>query len=135
MTSIDLYVDGAYRNKRASWAFIAMNSGNKIHSNCGKLTESQSTHHNISGEVSAVIYALQWAVNKGYKTANITYDYEGLKLWTTGEWRAKNELTQKYVELMNNFDIAISWHWVRAHTGNTGNESVDRIASMALNFT
>ena len=131
--SIDLYVDGAYRDKRASWAFIAMDCDTQIYSNCGKLTEAQSLHHNISGEVSAVIHALQWAVKEGYKTANITYDYEGLKLWITGEWKAKNKLTQRYVELINNFDIIVSWHWVKGHTGNVGNESVDRIATMVLN--
>ena len=35
-----------------------------------------------------------------YDVLELFYDYEGIEKWVTGEWRAKNPLTQTYRDFM-----------------------------------
>ena len=60
--------------------------------------------------------------------------YEGIEKWVIGEWKAKNELAQKYVEAMNGWkkSIRISFLKITAHSNNKYNDMADALAKSAL---
>lgn len=84
----------------------------------------------IGGEVVAVLQGLDRAIFKGYKHAEIVYDYLGIEMWTTGEWQAKSEIANAYVYHLKNYNkkIDISFKKVKSHSGNKFNDEADRLA-------
>ena len=80
------------------------------------------------------MYAVQWAINHGYPSLTIYYDYEGIAKWAQGDWKAKNKRTQQYAEFMNGKRsyIQLSFQKVKAHSGDHYNEEVDKLAKSAL---
>ena len=65
---------------------------------------------------------------------NICYDYSGIEMWATGEWKTNNELTMKYARAMQEWGekISIMFQKVAAHTGVEYNEAVDQLAKFAV---
>ena len=80
------------------------------------------------------MFAVKWALTNGYTEIEIRYDYEGIEKWVTGEWKAKNELTQKYVASMKLWEqsVRISFLKIEAHSNNKFNDEADRLAKAAL---
>lgn len=64
------------------------------------------------------------------------YDYLGIEKWSTGEWKAKKDLTKDYAAFMQKYMkiINIEFEKVKAHTGVEFNEEADRLAKMAVNM-
>jgi ribonuclease H-related protein len=64
----------------------------------------------------------------------VFHDYEGLGLWATLAWRAKNPLTQHYARTVNPYVRSglVQFRHVKGHTGVEGNERADRLAGWAL---
>jgi ribonuclease HI len=88
----------------------------------------------VIGEIEGVIQGLSYCLKMGYKKVKMHYDYEGLKSWTTGEWKAKNESTRKYRDLLDELspNISIEWVKVKSHVGDTFNEIADKLAKKAV---
>ena len=64
----------------------------------------------------------------------IYYDYEGIKKWASGEWKANKALTKfysEYIAAAKNV-IKIEFEHVKAHTGIDGNEEADCLAKEAV---
>lgn len=131
------YVDGSYDDRLKKYSFgcvILTPSGETIkeHGN-GDNPESLAIR-NVAGEMLGTMYAVKWAITNGYSEIEIRYDYEGIAKWITGEWKAKNELTKKYVVAMNEWkkSIQISFYKVVAHSNNKYNDMADALAKSAL---
>lgn len=58
------------------------------------------------------------------------YDYEGIEKWATGEWEANSAIARAYVYQLQfkQDDIEIVFKKVKAHSGNTYNETADKLA-------
>lgn len=54
----------------------------------------------VLGEMKAAMEAVKVAMNAGYKCIIIAYDYDGVELWVTSEWKAKTKHTQQYRDWM-----------------------------------
>lgn len=131
------YVDGSFDEKIGKYAFgcvmitpegeIMRESGN------GDNPESMALR-NVTGEMLGAMYAVKWCDKNGYSAIKICYDYMGIEKWATGEWRARNDLTQKYAKFMreNSRKLRISFQKIAAHTGNKYNEEADKLAKAAL---
>lgn len=57
--------------------------------------------------------------------------------WKKNSWRTAAKKPVKNVDLWQELDIAIgshkiSWHWVKGHAGNLGNEHADILANKGL---
>lgn len=91
-------------------------------------------HWNIAGELVGAIRGIQEAINLGYKAAIVRYDYLGIEKWATGEWSAKNDLSNGYRSKVRELmaQINITFEKVKAHSGETYNERVDMLAKQAL---
>jgi len=131
---LKIYVDGSYTTKNpefAGWGFVAVKSNNVVAKYNGKI---KATMRNVTGEIVAVIHALNWAYKNGYKDIEILYDYQGIGAWIDGSWKAKNEYTQKYVQSVKNAQkvMNISFAKVKGHSGVKFNEVADKLAKEAL---
>lgn len=134
---VTAYVDGSFNKKIGRYAFgcvlllpddrIVRESGN------GNNPESLALR-NVTGEMLGAMFAVKWCSKHGYPAVEICYDYMGIEMWATGGWSAKNSLTQKYAQFMqeNSRKLDISFKKIVAHTGDKYNEEADKLAKAAL---
>lgn len=131
------YVDGSYDEKIGRYAFgciIITPNGDIIkESGNGDNPESLAIR-NVAGEMLGAMFVVKWCEKNGYSSIDIRYDYSGIEMWATGSWKAKNVLTQKYAEFMQESakKIKITYTKIEAHSGNYYNEEVDKLAKEAL---
>ena len=88
-------------------------------------------HRNVSGEILAVIKAMEIISNiKDVDEVTIYHDYTGIKFWATGEWRAKLKLSRLYVQCMQQYakQFKINFVKVKGHSGDRYNTIADRLA-------
>lgn len=136
--TVTAYVDGSFDKKAKKYAygciFILPNKTTVEHSGNGN-DEELLKMRNVSGEVLAARYAVDWAVKHQYQLLHLYYDYAGIEHWATKSWKTNLEFTKSYAEFMEEKmkSIKIQFHKVKAHSGNEYNEKVDKLAKEALN--
>ena len=129
---LDVYVDGSFSGNNYGWGFAVYNGNELIHSDYGTGTNADAiSMRNVAGELAATLRAVQWAV-KNNRRIVIHHDYIGISAWVTGEWKTKNELTQKYAAYMNRYSNSFTFNKVKGHSGNVGNNVADKLARKAL---
>ena len=136
-STLTAYVDGSFDPSIGKYAFgcILLTPEGEIIRESGNGQDPESLAiRNVAGEMLGAMYAVQWAVNHGYPSLTIYYDYEGIAKWAKGDWKAKNKRTQQYAEFMNGKRsyIQLSFQKVKAHSGDHYNEEVDKLAKSAL---
>lgn len=136
-STLTAYVDGSFDPSIGKYAFgcILLTPDGKIIRESGNGQDPESLAiRNVAGEMLGAMYAVQWAINHGYPSLTIYYDYEGIAKWAQGDWKAKNKRTQQYAEFMNGKRsyIQLSFQKVKAHSGDHYNEEVDKLAKSAL---
>lgn len=136
-STLTAYVDGSFDPSIGKYAFgcILLTPDGEIIRKSGNGQDPESLAiRNVAGEMLGAMYAVQWAINHGYPSLTIYYDYEGIAKWAKGDWKAKNKRTQQYAEFMNGKRsyIQLSFQKVKAHSGDHYNEEVDKLAKSAL---
>ena len=136
-STLTAYVDGSFDPSIGKYAFgcILLTPEGEIIRESGNGQDPESLAiRNVAGEMLGAMYAVQWAINHGYPSLIIYYDYEGIAKWAKGDWKAKNKRTQQYAEFMNGKRsyIQLSFQKVKAHSGDHYNEEVDKLAKSAL---
>ena len=136
-STLTAYVDGSFDPSIGKYAFgcILLTPEGEIIRESGNGQDPESLAiRNVAGEMLGAMYAVQWAINHGYPSLTIYYDYEGIAKWAKGDWKAKNKRTQQYAEFMNGKRsyIQLSFQKVKAHSGDHYNEEVDKLAKSAL---
>lgn len=131
------YVDGSYDHEIGRYSFgcvIITPLGEEIRESGSNNDPASIQLRNVAGEMLGAMYAIKWAINNGYKSIDLYYDYEGIEKWATHDWKARNPLTAKYAEFMDESakKLSIRFFKVVAHTGVKYNEEVDRLAKKAL---
>lgn len=131
------YVDGSFDEAVGKYSFgcVMIAPGGEIVRESGNGDNPESIAlRNVTGEMLGAMYAVKWCDKNGYSAVKICYDYMGIEKWVTGEWKAKNSLTQKYAAFMKESGrkLDISFHKIAAHTGNKYNEEADKLAKAAL---
>lgn len=134
---VKAYVDGSFNPQLAKYAFgcVLFHPDGEIEEICGSGNSEQGiAQRNVAGEMIASMLSVQWAIRNGYGSIDIFYDYAGIEAWVTGEWKAKNELTQKYRDTMRGWQekVSIYFHKVPAHSKVEYNERADKLAKMGL---
>lgn len=130
--NVEFYVDGSYNSvtDKVGSAYIGLVDGKPLFKGTAQLSNKTGLR-NIFGEITAAFATVKLAKKKGYSKIKIYYDYSGIEKWVTGEWKAKNQITQKYSKLMQNSGVSIEFVKVKAHSGNKWNEVVDEMARKA----
>jgi len=90
-------------------------------------------HRNVAGEVFAVISLCNHVLEnvKDCSSLLICYDYTGIEMWPTNTWKAKKPLSIAYKNYMQQIAIPqlkIKFQHTPGHSGNEGNEIVDKLA-------
>lgn len=131
------YIDGSFDEKIGKYAFgciIITPNGEVIRESGNGDNPDSIALRNVTGEMLGAMFAVKWCEKNGYPSIKICYDYTGIEMWATGEWKAKNTLTKKYVDFMKEHGrkLNISFDKIAAHTGNKYNEEADKLAKAAL---
>ena len=137
MEQLKAYVDGSFLPALGRYGYgcvLLTPEGEEVAlSGSGDNPETMAVR-NVGGEMLAAMHAVQWALQHGYPSIHILYDYSGIEMWATGAWKRKNPLTAKDHEYMKRCGekIVISFEKVEAHTGDEFNEKADRLAKEAI---
>lgn len=136
MKTLTAYVDGSYNDdiKRYGFGCVFIDNGAiYVQSGSGD-SEEALKQRNVSGEMLGAMYATQMAIKNGFQELDIFYDYVGIEAWVTGEWKAKNDLTQKYRDYMRRQQekIKISFVKVKSHSKVEYNELADKMAKRGV---
>lgn len=139
MPKITIYSDGSCDPNPGpgGWAAL-LKSGNREKELHG--SERDTTNNRM--ELTAALRALEqlkrasqidFYTDSEYLRRGIT---EWMPRWKERNWRRKGGALAN-VDLWQALDKAIqqhkiTWHWVRGHTGNPGNERVDRLARQSI---
>ena len=117
------YVDGSNTDDRVGSGVVMI---------FGSATEKEEAVavRNVAGEINSAMMAMHTAKMLGKKKITIIYDYAGIEEWATGGWSVKTPIAQSYKRFYDSIikDIKIEFVKVKGHTGNVGNEMVDKVA-------
>ena len=127
-SAISAYVDGSFMNKTIGYGSAILKGNKLIHEISGKMDDKYEEHHQIGGELKAVIETVNWCNKNNINDLHIYYDYKGIEMWARAKWKANKELTQKYQAFMIKQSITFHFHKVAAHSGNRWNEHADMLA-------
>ena len=137
-THLVAYVDGSYEHSMRQYAYgcVLVLAEDTVTLNGSGNEEDYVTMRNVAGEILGSEHAIRWAVEHGYSSITIYYDYEGIEKWANGIWKANKAGTQRYKEFVakQREKIDISFSKVAAHTGVKYNEMADQLAKAALGF-
>ncbi|MFA5011460.1 MAG: RNase H family protein [Ignavibacteria bacterium] len=132
----EIDVDGSYFNSKTSYATIIRKNGKVIKELSGLVDTSKVKSSNqITGEMKAVIKAIDYCNENKIRKIRLYYDYNGLKYWAAGKWKANLVSTKYYQDFMSKQTINIEWIKVPSHTGIYWNERVDELAKSAITKT
>ena len=140
MKSVVIYTDGACSGNPGpgGWgAYLKFNEKEK------KISGFVKDTTNNRMELQAVIESLR-LLNQNCKVdlySDSVYEINGMTKWVFGwqqrSWRSSNNKPVKNLELWQELlklagPHQISWHWVKGHDGNKGNEIADALARSAI---
>ncbi|AJC72858.1 RNase H [Pseudothermotoga hypogea DSM 11164 = NBRC 106472] len=89
---------------------------------------------NVAGEILAVLFAVNYALQRGTKRLVIRHDFENLDKWISGEYRTKTFLTEIYrefVDFAKRKNLRIEFEKIKAHSKDPCNERADGLAKLA----
>ncbi len=131
------YVDGSYDAEREVYGFgyvLLLPDGKELKCNGAGNNKESALLRNVTGEMLGAMHAVRYAIQNGYSSVQICYDYLGIEMWATDKWQTNTELTAKYAETMKKWAdmIGISFKKVAAHTNVKYNEIADELAKEAV---
>lgn len=135
--ALSAYVDGSHSSETNQYSFGAvMLLNDKVLDTISRVGDNPKyiDSHQIAGEVFGALHAIQWAVQKGYESIFVHYDFIGIEKWANGEWDTKKPVSMDYINYYHKIAKHIDVYFikVKAHAGNYYNELADDIAKEAL---
>lgn len=140
MKNVIIYTDGGCRGNPGpgGWGAV-LTYGN--HQRSIKGFKQDTTNNQM--ELMAAIKALQSLTQECqidlytdsvYVRNGIT---DWMDNWKRKNWRTANKKPVKNKQLWQDLDAQnirhqVTWHWVKGHAGNEGNEAADALANMAM---
>lgn len=137
LVEYEAYVDGSFDNNTQTYGSgIVIIKNNKVIEEISfsgsdkKYIES----YQIAGEVDAAVRAMEWAINNDVSEIAIYYDYEGIKSWAVGDWKANKHVSKDYKAKYDSLSsqVKVYFNKVKAHSGVNFNEMADQLAKKAI---
>lgn len=118
-----VYTDGSQKDGWGSWAFIVTQKNQILHESAGKVRKANSNQM----EFTAAIKALQFL--PPHAKVQLFTDSRILIQTMLGE--IAPVAFEKLATEIKSSNQTISWHWVKAHSGNQLNERCDQLCIQA----
>lgn len=141
MKEVIIYTDGACSGNPGpgGWGVLLIHGGNTR-----EIMEGAFETTNNRMELTAAIEALN-ALKQPCRVdlhTDSTYVKDGMtkwiENWKNNGWRTAAKKPVKNADLWQALDEAVkrhelTWHWVKGHNGDEGNERADELANMGMN--
>ncbi|MDA7569697.1 ribonuclease HI [Emcibacteraceae bacterium] len=141
MKEVIIYTDGACSGNPGpgGWGALLIHGGNTR-----EIMEGAFETTNNRMELTAAIEALN-ALKQPCRVdlhTDSTYVKDGMtkwiENWKNNGWRTSAKKPVKNADLWQALDEAVkrhelTWHWVKGHNGDEGNERADELANMGMN--
>ncbi|MDD6327465.1 MAG: reverse transcriptase-like protein, partial [Lachnospiraceae bacterium] len=128
--------DGSYNASTGVYGYGGfVVTGNARHEVKGSGNDAEmASMRNVAGEIEGAMAAVRLAMTLGISKLVIYYDYKGIEMWATGEWKRNKKGTIAYYEFMQAVKkkITLEFVKVKGHSGVLGNEEADRLAKEAV---
>jgi len=143
MSSIIVYTDGACKGNpgRGGWGAFIKGPSQRVAELWGGSLETT----NNQMELTSVIEALEWLTPVNGTPVEVWLDSQyvkdGITKWIVGwkqrGWKTATGSAVKNIDLWKRLDAAtkqhtITWHWVKGHNGDPGNERADALANKGV---
>lgn len=129
------YVDGSYnKNKKIYGAGVVfMTPDGRVFTRKESYCDKYKKYTSASGEVLAVIMAIDMAIDFGYTNITIYHDVTLPAPDLKGRVRAKSTIMKMFLEYLNSVRCLIHCKFkkVKAHTGDYYNTKADHLAGLA----
>ena len=130
------FVDGSYNavTKVYGYGGFLFSNGEKIMLQDSGNDEEMASMRNVAGEILGSTAAIEKSIELGLDEVVIYYDYAGIEMWATGEWKRNKTGTIQYHEYIQSVKdkIRIKFVQVNGHSGVEGNEEADKLAQQAV---
>ena len=130
------YVDGSYDETQKEFAYgvVIFFDNTEEHFSAKMNDPALVDMRNVAGEIKAAEKAMQFCIDKGIKSIDIYYDYQGIEKWCTGEWAPKKVGTKAYKAFYESIKprLTVNFIKVKAHSDNQFNDLADQLAKSAL---
>jgi len=123
---LDIYTDGSFRKDKVSCGFVAKNGSNIIHCET-EVYNANDGYANVSGELLAVMRAISWAYEHGYREVRVNYDYAGVEHFVK-DWTPKTRIAKVYADFIKKMGqkMKIEFNKVVSH-GDQNNSLIDSL--------
>lgn len=126
------YIDGSYdkHSRTIGAGGIMFFNGEEHRFSFGENNPKYTAFWNVSGELLAAMYVMNYALENNISKCSLYYDYMGIEMWATKRWKRNNALTEEYAVFCDTIfpHVTVYFHKVAAHTGDTYNEIADQLA-------
>ena len=129
---IRAFIDGSFDKQKGvvGSGGVILLGAQEVEFSLSSTEPNHVAYWNVSGELLAALHVVDYALDHGYASCSLYYDYMGIEMWATGRWNTNNPLTTNYAKRMKKASkqLHIDFHKVKAHSGIAYNDRADALA-------